>query len=164
MLTKKLKQQVLEKLVLILTESLHMAQQAAHAARDLATHEQSKAETQYDTVGLEAAFLAEGQAHRVLQISQEVESWKRLSQLCFYEGDEIKPGVLVELLDDDQQHNYFLLGQLSGGTGLAVGDIKVTVISQHAPMGKQLLGKQVGDDVSFTINNTSRYYEIINAC
>jgi hypothetical protein len=55
-----LQQQVLERLA----EDLLQAEQAARAAHDTATHEENIAENKYDTLGLEAAYLATGQARR----------------------------------------------------------------------------------------------------
>ena len=55
-----LQQQVLERLA----EDLLQAEQAARAAHETATHEESVAENKYDTLGLEAAYLATGQVRR----------------------------------------------------------------------------------------------------
>ena len=51
-----LQQQVLERLA----EDLLQAEQAALAAHETATHEENIAENKYDTLGLEAAYLAAG--------------------------------------------------------------------------------------------------------
>ena len=55
-----LQQQVLERLA----EDLLQAEQAVRAAHETATHEENIAENKYDTLGLEAAYLATGQARR----------------------------------------------------------------------------------------------------
>ena len=55
-----LKQQVLERLA----EDLLQAEHAVRAAHETATHEENIAENKYDTLGLEAAYLATGQARR----------------------------------------------------------------------------------------------------
>ena len=55
-----LRQQVLERLA----EDLLQAEQAVRAAHEAATHEENIAENKYDTLGLEAAYLATGQARR----------------------------------------------------------------------------------------------------
>ena len=55
-----LQQQVLERLA----EDLLQAEQAMRAAHETATHEENIAENKYDTLGLEAAYLATGQARR----------------------------------------------------------------------------------------------------
>ena len=55
-----LQQQVLERLA----EDLLQTEQAARAAHETATHAENIAENKYDTLGLEAAYLATGQARR----------------------------------------------------------------------------------------------------
>ena len=61
-----LRQQVLERLA----EDLRQAEQAVRAAHEAATHEENIAENKYDTLGLEAAYLATGQARRAEAIRQ----------------------------------------------------------------------------------------------
>ena len=55
-----LQHRVLERLA----EDLLQVEQAVRAAHETATHEESIAENKYDTLGLEAAYLATGQARR----------------------------------------------------------------------------------------------------
>jgi hypothetical protein len=55
-----LQQQVLERLA----DDLPKAEQAVRTAHETATHEENIAENKYDTLGLEAASLATGQARR----------------------------------------------------------------------------------------------------
>ena len=66
-----LQQQVLARLA----EDLLQAEQAARAAHETATHEENIAENKYDTLGLEAAYLATGQARRAEAIRQAMANW-----------------------------------------------------------------------------------------
>ena len=59
-------QLILEKL----SVDLDIAQRAAQTAYETATHEENIAENKYDTLGLEASYLAAGQAKRVEEIKQ----------------------------------------------------------------------------------------------
>jgi hypothetical protein len=61
-----LQKQVLERLA----EDLLLAEQAVRAAHETATHEENIAENKYDTLGLEAAYLATGQARHAEEIRQ----------------------------------------------------------------------------------------------
>ena len=76
-----------------LEEDLKVAQDAARAARDAATHEESVAENKYDTFGLESAYLAEGQAKRVREIEQREGRPVRGRRRA-----EIKDDVIFEML------------------------------------------------------------------
>jgi len=160
MFTPAFKQQVIERLLLELNNSLQSAELAAKSAHDLATHEQSKPETQYDTVGLEAAFLAEGQSQRVTQLQKEIADWQQL--ISCPSTNDIQSGSLIELTDETFSTRYFLLGRTSGGMTLTLAPLKVTVISHQSPMGKALLGKQIDDDVSLTVSEKTHVYEVSN--
>ncbi|GAM58368.1 transcription elongation factor [Vibrio ishigakensis] len=73
------KEQLRSELIEILTTQRQNALAAADSAHDDATHEQSVAETQYDTVGLEAAYLAHGQSQRVADCDMMINRIKRLA-------------------------------------------------------------------------------------
>ena len=160
MLTSGLKEKLFELLISELNKSLQSAIIAAKSAHALATHEQSKAETQYDTVGLEASFLAEGQSQRVTQLQQEITGWQQLSASPI--NGDVQPGMLIEITDDEQNLQYFLLGRTSGGLRLQYQEFKVTVITESSPIGQALIDKQLGDEITLTVNGTTRFYEINN--
>jgi hypothetical protein len=58
-------------------EDLLQAEQAVRAAHETATHEENIAENKYDTLGLEAAYLATGQARRAEAIRQAMADWRQ---------------------------------------------------------------------------------------
>ena len=61
-----------------LQDDLQLAERALQASHEAATHEQSKAENKYDTRGLEAAYLANGQQQRCLEIRQALQQLHNL--------------------------------------------------------------------------------------
>ncbi|MBF9000347.1 hypothetical protein [Vibrio nitrifigilis] len=128
-----LRQQLLE----LLNTQRQIAFDAASSAHDLATHEQSKAETQYDTVGLEAAYLAHGQSQRVADCDAMIARIKALVLREFEEDDEIAVGAVITLDDDSM---YWLLPDC-GGTKLNEG--KLVVVTPHSPLGEQLKGEGI---------------------
>ena len=63
-------------------------------------------------------------------------------------------GATVTLLDeDDKKIRYQLVGQ-------AEADAKVGRISYNSPLGRALIGKQVGEEVEVTTPAGDRYYEV----
>ena len=58
---------------------LDVLQRAAQTAYEAATHEENVAENKYDTLGLEASYLATGQARRVEQIRQSLKSCRTMA-------------------------------------------------------------------------------------
>lgn len=143
---------VYQHLMSSLGDSLKTAEDAAAAAHHLATHEQSKPETQYDTVGLEAGYLAHGQAQRVAELRTAIDDWQRLQSLSFTHDSEISAGALVALLDDNADTTHYLIGNYSGGTKLLVDLVPIMVISRNSPLGKKLLNKRVGEEVTHPVD------------
>lgn len=141
-----------------LESSLVVAVNAANDARELATHEQSKPETQYDTVGLEASYLAHGQSQRVNDLQLAIEDWQQLQKKTFDQSALISAGALVELIDEQNTY-YYLLGHFSGGLKLKVMGKQVMVITTQSPIGEQLSEKQIDDEITLP-NQPNHYLEI----
>src|SRR5580692_249651 len=83
-----------------LTENLEMLHNAARASHAEATHESSRAENKYDTRGLEAAYLAGGQARQAREILEAITLYEKLTPKDFAPGEPIDLTALVELDTD----------------------------------------------------------------
>ena len=69
-------------------------------------------------------------------------------------GDKVVFGATVTLLDeDDKQVRYQIVGQTEA-------DAKVGRISYNSPLGRALIGRQVGEEVEVTAPAGDRYYEV----
>src|SRR5947209_20192621 len=108
------KKQLLKQIVVSLTESLELLEKAARASHAEATHESSKAESKYDTRGLEAAYLAGGQARQAREILDSIKLYQSLPLQAFTAKDPIDLTAVVELLVDGSSSTYFL-GPKNGG-------------------------------------------------
>src|SRR5437879_11863515 len=86
---KMRKTQLVKEIVGKLNESLATLQKAARAAHAEATHESSKAENKYDTRGLEAAYLAGGQARQAKEIMDSIALYEALALKEFAPGEPI---------------------------------------------------------------------------
>ena len=95
------KHAVLQLILEKLSVDLDIAQRAAQTAYETATHEENIAENKYDTLGLEASYLAAGQAKRVEEIKQSLALCQNLQlQLRAYDEQRgIEVGALVGLED-----------------------------------------------------------------
>ena len=80
-----------------LQTDLEQASLAALSAHEAATHEENVAENKYDTLGLEAAYLASGQARRVEELRQTLITWRQLRPRPFDIEQGIELGALVQL-------------------------------------------------------------------
>ncbi len=153
-----LQQQVLERLA----EDLLQAEQAVRAAHETATHEENIAENKYDTLGLEAAYLATGQARRAEAIRQAMAHWRQFRPRPYDAGQGIQLGALVCLVDaDDQQQQQLFLGPDGGSMALGSGAQLVQVISSEAPLGQAMLGKCEGDEVSIRVRAGRQQFEVL---
>ncbi len=152
-----LRQLVLERLA----EDLLQAEQAVRAAHETATHEESIAENKYDTLGLEAAYLATGQARRAEAIRQAMASWRKFRPGPYDASKGIQLGALVCLLDSDDKQQQLFLGPEGGSMQLASGGQLVQVISSGAPLGRALLGKCEGDEVSIQVTPVRQQFEVL---
>ena len=152
-----LQQQVLERLA----EDLRQAEQAARAAHETATHEESVAENKYDTLGLEAAYLATGQARRADAIRQALDHWRRFRPRPYDASKGIELGALVCLVDPADKQQQLFLGPAGGSMTLVSGDQLVQVISSEAPLGRAMLGKCEGDEVSMQVAPIGQKFEVL---
>ncbi len=152
-----LQQQVLERLA----EDLLQAEQAARAAHETATHEESVAENKYDTLGLEAAYLATGQARRADAIRQAMARWRQFRPHPYDASKGIQLGALVCLVDSDAKEQQLFLGPEGGSMTLVSGAQLVQVISSAAPLGRAMLGKCEGDDVSIPFASLRQQFEVL---
>src|SRR5258705_13741100 len=94
---------LLQQIIATLNENLSVLQKAARASHIEATHESSKAENKYDTRGLEAAYLAGGQARQAKEILDSIKLYQSLPLRDFGPDDPIDLTAVVELDADHLQ-------------------------------------------------------------
>jgi transcription elongation GreA/GreB family factor len=129
-----------------LEAELALQTEAALGSRDEATNEESRAEDKYDMRSQSAAYLAAGQAKLATDIAVALSAWRTLPLRDFGPGDEIAAGALVTLEAKGRTASY-LMGPHSGGLEARDGGSTATVVTGSSPLGRQLLGRRVGDAV-----------------
>lgn len=133
-------QLILEKLV----ADLDVAQRAAQTAYETATHEENIAENKYDTLGLEASYLAAGQAKRVEEIKQSLALCQNLNLRPYDEQRGIEVGALLGLEDDDGRQQWLFLAPDAAGLKVYVVGQLVTVITPPLAAGQKPAGQVRG--------------------
>ena len=154
------KQAVHQLIIEKLKVDLDVAQRAAQTAYETATHEENIAENKYDTLGLEASYLAAGQARRVEEIRQALLAWQQLGLKPFDEQRGIQNGDLITLEDDDGHPRRLFLGPDGAGLKVHLDESLITVITARAPLGQNLLGKFEGDVIDISVNGGRQSYEV----
>jgi transcription elongation GreA/GreB family factor len=152
-----LRQQVLERLA----EDLLQAEQAVRAAHEAATHEENIAENKYDTLGLEAAYLATGHARRAEAIRQALANWRQFRPSPYDASKGIQLGAWVCLVDSDDKQQQLFLGPGGGSMKLVIGAQSVQVISCEAPLARAVLGRREGDEVSIRVAPIRQQFEVL---
>lgn len=155
------KSELIKQIVAGLSESLAMLEKAARASHEEATHESSKAESKYDTRGLEAAYLAGGQARQAREILDSIELYETLKARNFASGEPIDLTALVELETDGARGIYFI-GPKNGGLEIEHQRKEVTVITPQSPLGQNLMGKKAGQRWTAKVGGSAVKYHVVS--
>ncbi|MCF6325544.1 MAG: GreA/GreB family elongation factor [Gammaproteobacteria bacterium] len=149
------KSEALQQIIVALQRDLDGLQAAVKVAHESATHGESVAENKYDTRGLEASYLAHGQAKR----AAEIEAALRLYQAIVPESlsdqaTAVTISSLVELKDQHGVVRWVWPGVDAGGVKFVFEGNDVTIITPQSPLGAVLMGREVGD--TFELNPEGR--------
>ena len=156
----KNKQALVRKIIAALTEELERFAKAARASHAEATDPQSKAEHKYDTRGLEAAYLAGGQARKVAEIEEAITQFQKLKLPDFTLETPIDYGALVQV-EMRGGANWYFIAPKSGGLEILHEKQEVTVITPQSPLGEQLFEKKQGDKFQFGAGKDSTEGKIL---
>ncbi|MGF1719855.1 GreA/GreB family elongation factor [Vibrio kyushuensis] len=151
----------LKQIILVsLKEKWEIAKSATQRAIDAATDEETVPEHKYDTLALEASYLAHGQALRVQECEQEIQQFESLV-INDLSDQKVALGAYVTLLCEDETKKNLFVGPCSGGLSVHWQGNSVSVITPLAPLGKALIGRELDDEVELKIGESVYYYEII---
>ena len=153
---------------------------AAKQAHETATHSETVAKSKYETFGLEASYLAHGQAQRVAECEAELLAYQSLNLLGSFNELTIGLSSLVTLEDELGAVRTYFIGP--GAPGMKINfridkntdiDLKVgsgknseaeqgsiMVITPSSPLGQSLMGKSLDDAVQLNIGDRLKVYEI----
>ena len=144
----------------VVQSELDSMRRLAKTTRDEAVHEESRAENDKDTRGLEASYLARGQADRVAELCLTVQRLKHLELLEFKPGQKIALSALVELQGVSGKRWCFLT-PAGGGIRAKVAEIEVQLVTPWAPLGRCLIGAVLGDNIELRMGGQQREFQVI---
>jgi transcription elongation GreA/GreB family factor len=148
------KKEILALVVKEISKLLAQAQLAAENAHKAAIDDQSVAETQYDTLAIEAAYLAEGQSRRIDELKIQHD---QLTSFEVTNNEQVSVGALVELAYDDGQQKQILILPCGAGIQIHYQQRDILVMSPQAPLAKAIMNKKVDDDFELNIANKTNY-------
>jgi transcription elongation GreA/GreB family factor len=165
------KQELLKQLLNHLQQDIDATMRAVNEAHALASHEQSKPENQYDTLALEAAYLAHGQSERIAELQRQVMLLNHFEFTDYNEDSRIAVGALVCIKSTEEKLQWLWLLPVTGGVLLEAnikGEdscLEIRSITPEAPLGKKLMGNYVGDEIVLNLSLNSghkkKQFEII---
>lgn len=155
------KKLILNKIIVLLKEDLKILTEAARTAHAAATHEECVPDNKYDTTGLEASYVAQGQANRAQDIRRALDTYKAMVLRFFDDETPIRLTALVSLEDGNGNGRKIFLGPEAGGLKLIDGDAEYIVITPESPLGKALLGKVCDDEVCVGQGEGRKNYTIV---
>ncbi len=142
-----------------LEERVEVMKASAETTREGATHEESRAENDKDTRGLEASYLARGQAKRVVELQDDRSAIRLLPTRAFGPSDPIGEGALI-LVEVDARYQCFLMVRRGGGLRVEVDGMEVQVLTPSSPVGRALIGCHEGDDFRLQVGGKLREYVV----
>lgn len=131
---------------------------AAKTAHEAATDSENAPDNKYDTLALEASYVAQGQANRAHQLRQSIELYR---QLNIHGLHDARLASLVILEHSDGTEKTLFIGPAEGGLKIEHLGEKIVVITPGSPMGRELLGRSSGDTVFIDAGNIRTEYEIV---
>ncbi|HEY5673889.1 MAG TPA: GreA/GreB family elongation factor [Malonomonas sp.] len=155
------KAELLKQVIHRLAADYQLLLQAAISSHSAATHEENVPDDKYETLALEASYIAQGQANRAQEIKQALDEYRRLELQNFTDESPIRLTALVVYEDEDGKQRRVFLGPGAGGLRLQFGADEVMLITPESPIGAQLIGRQVGD--VFELEGVvTREYEVLD--
>lgn len=155
------KERLREQIIAKLTADHQLLRQAAQSSHLAATHEDNVPDSKYETLALEASYIAQGQANRAQEIKQAIAAYRQLILQKFSVQAPIYLSALVLLEDERGTQLLVLLGPAGGGLKLEYAGNEITLITPDSPLGRQLLGSRTGD--CFVLEGQAgREYEIVS--
>lgn len=141
-----------------LENELRRQQAANRQASAGATDGEARAETKWDTCGLESSYLARGHAMQFKALAADLDEL-RTFMIPVYAGLPIGVGALVETEMEREKMLCFLL-PCAGGMEVCFEGRTVSVITPSSPIGAALLDKKQGDGFSFRKGSSGKILSV----
>ena len=154
------KKTIIDAALKALASKLEAMRSSAEETRKGATHEESRPENDKDTRGLEASYLARGQALRVREMTEAMAQLRYMELFGFGGGKPIALSALV-VVEAESEVRYLLLVPAGGGVKVRVDDLDIQLVTPQSPLGRALLHKEVGDVFELRVHGQLREYEVM---
>ena len=107
------------------------------------------ADNKYDTLAVEAAYLAHGQSLRIADLQQSISRYQHFKPPVFDAHSSIQLGAVVSIENELGQHKHLFIGPCSGGLSIEHQGKLIQVITPATPLGQALMGKHADEDATW---------------
>lgn len=118
-------------------------------------------ESRYDTFREEAEALAGGHEKQMADLIDTRRMLQRIKSDCLIVREKIFAGALVTLSGDQKNLNRYFLIPGGGGKQITVAGIEYTCVSPQTLIGKELSGKEIGDEITICVGGARRALEVL---
>jgi len=132
-----------------LTDQAKALEAAARKTASIATDEEHKARSKYETFSLENSYLARGQAKRVEEVRATITKIRAMKIVELPEHAEIQMGAVVEVTDPSGETEWYWIVPAGGGEEVQVGEHTIQLLTPHSPLAQALMKKREGESVIF---------------
>lgn len=155
------KSKLLQLIIIQLSHDLELLLKAARTAHEASTHEENIPDNKYETLALEASYVAQGQANRAQEIRFALDAYKLLSLQDFNRNTPIRQTALVTVEDEEGARKTVFIGPLEGGIKINDGQSDILVITPLSPLGRDLLGRCFGEIIETGDGPNRKELEIV---
>lgn len=111
------------------------------------THPDARSDGSKDMRATEASYIARGQAQRAEALEADVAKVRRMTLRLFDERDAVAVSALVTLRIGEEEERLVFLAPAGGGVRVVLEGATVHVVTPVSPMGRAIVGAEVGDVV-----------------
>ena len=134
---------------------------AARAAHLAATDPENAPDNKYETLALESSYIAQGQANRAQDLKLALSLYRNLNIRRFTDSDPLFLTALIVIESRNGNRRVLFLGPAAGGLKVVCDNVEIVVITPGSPLGKDLLGKELGDIIEIKVDGSLIDYELI---
>ena len=161
-LTRLSKNELLAALERQLEDNLATLLRRQEDTQEAATHAENRPEHSKDTRATEQSYLARGLAARVQDLRGAIGQLSRSRPRRFASDDPVAAMALVAIrVEDEPASTLWWLVPAAGGLELTHQGAKLRTLTPAAPLGRALLGLQVGDEATFSTPRGQRSFELL---
>ena len=154
------KSEIVASILQQLREEIRVLEDARSMANEEAMPSDDIAESQRENRALENQYLVDGQGKVAQEHRDAILAYEALVPRAFAEHEAAALGALVEV-EMGGERTWYFLGPRAGGLDVHVNGATVCVLTPQSPLGRRLIGRNIGDSIVVEEGAGSRIARIL---